>query len=110
MSNKAKDKDYLLRQLRNFESEIIAEYYVDNETLLNYATTVDTALSHKLEGVKVNDVTQTINNKVAEISIPNATTSADGLMSFSDKTKLDELPFSIVDGKLCVTYYQELSV
>ena len=61
MGNKAIDKDYLLRQLKNFDDVILEEKYqekLDSETM----------------------------------------------------EKIESLPFSIVDGKLCVTYYQEASV
>ena len=39
--------------------------------------------------------------------IPNATQSTAGLMSADDKAKSDI--FSIVNGKLCVTYYKEVN-
>ena len=72
MSNKAIDKEYLLRQLKKFEEDIIADEYQEKLDL--------------------------------------ATSENNGLMSSTDKIKIDGLPFSIVDGKLCITYYEELSV
>ena len=45
--SKAINKDYLLRQLENFNDEIIAEYYLDNATFLAYASGVSSALNNK---------------------------------------------------------------
>lgn len=38
-----------------------------------------------------------------------ASSENNGMMSSTDKDKLDNMPFSIVNGTLCVTYYQEVS-
>ena len=69
MSNKAIDKDYLLRQLKNFDDNILSDEYQEKVGI--------------------------------------ATSENNGLMSASDKNKLDGIPFSIVNGKLCITYYDE---
>ena len=55
--SKAINKDYLLRQFKNFDDEIIAEYYVDNGTFLNFASGVNSALSNKQDdlGMSVNN-------------------------------------------------------
>lgn len=44
-----------------------------------------------IEDVTVNGQTSTITNKVAAITIPEASTSASGVMSSSDKTKLNNI-------------------
>lgn len=61
----------------------------DKTTLDNLVSTGGQA--NVIEDVTVNGQTSTITNKVAAITIPEASTSASGVMSSDDKTKLNNI-------------------
>ena len=72
----------------------------------------DAAQTNVIEAISVNGVDATIAGKKASVTIPEATTSASGVMSAADKTKLDGLAniksvgdnLAVdTDGKLTVT-------
>lgn len=57
--------------------------------LLTALNVKDGAEANKIESIAVNGVDATITNKKATVTIPEATKTASGVMSASDKTKLD---------------------
>lgn len=62
---------------------------ITKEELLTALNVTEDADPNVIESISVNGVDATISNKKASVTIPEATTSASGVMSAADKTKLD---------------------
>ena len=62
---------------------------ITKDELLTALNVTEDADPNVIESISVNGVDATISNKKASVTIPEATTSASGVMSAADKTKLD---------------------